>query len=118
MKHKSVTSRTAKHVLANVEQRHATDPKTFEIPTREEREDLWPNDFVKLIFEDIGERLWIAVLLRNDDGSYTGSIVSQPGDPSLNPGDIVRFKPEHVADIEPGRWHKRRDERCSGTSLQ
>jgi hypothetical protein len=58
-------------MLANVEER-SQDSRSFEIPTRAEREDLWPGDLVKLVFEGIGERLWVKVLTRSDeDGAKT-----------------------------------------------
>ena len=100
--------RKAKHKLANAEQRHSVDPKTFVIPPREAREDLWPGDLVKLIFEDIGERLWVKVLKQNPDGSYDGFVTSEPLDASIDKGDNVHFNPEHITEIEAGHWHKLR----------
>ena len=89
--------------LANVEERAGLH-KSFEIPTREEREDLWPGDLVKLVFETIGERLWVNVLTRSDEDCakalpFQGVIESESLDTSVHKGDKVDFGPEHVADI-------------------
>ena len=90
-------------MLANVEERNQGS-RSFEIPTRAEREDLWPGDLVKLVFARIGERLWVKVLTRNDvDGDdrlpFLGIIESDVLDTSVHTGDKVDFGPEHVADI-------------------
>jgi len=87
--------------LANVEGRNK-ESSSFEIPTREEREDLWPGDLVKLVFEGIGERLWARVLTRNDEEGclpFLGIVESESLDTSVHKGDKVVFGPEHVADI-------------------
>ena len=66
--------------LANVEGRNK-ESSSFEIPTREEREDLWPGDLVKLVFEGVGERLWARVLTRNDEEGclpFLGIVESEP----------------------------------------
>jgi hypothetical protein len=87
--------------LANVEGRNK-ESSSFEIPTREEREDLWPGDLVKLVFEGVGERLWARVLTRNDEEGclpFLGIVESEPLDTSVHKGDKVAFGPEHVADI-------------------
>jgi hypothetical protein len=100
--------------LADVEER-AAGSGTFEIPSREEREDLWPGDRAKVIFEKIGERLWVEVV--NVLGStYVGTVESSPLYSELHKGDEIVFHPENVADISrkcvPGldRPFRRRDQ--------
>jgi hypothetical protein len=93
------------HRLASAEARHAVDPKTFKIPSRSEREDLWPGDLVKLFFVEIGARLWVSVVRLADDGTYRGRIVMETNDEQVREGDEVEFGPEHVADIARSRLH-------------
>ena len=87
------------HQLADVEKRVALYKDDFDIPSRKEREDLWPGDLVKLIFEDIGERLWIVVIHVLGHQFYVGVIDSSPVYGNVHKGDQVIFGPEHVADI-------------------
>ena len=88
--------------LANAELR-AAKYSSFEIPSRKDREDLWPGDLVKLIFEDIGERLWVKVTEVLAGHICTGVIVSLPLDNAVHKGDKVYFSPENVAGIlNPG----------------
>ena len=84
--------------LADVEER-AAGSKTFVIPSREEREYLWPGDLAKLVFEGIGERLWVRVVDVLDGCTYVGVMVSSPLGGDLRMGDRLVFGPEHVADI-------------------
>lgn len=85
--------------LADVERRAALHKDDFEIPPREEREDLWPDDLVKLIFEGIGERLWVKVINVLDHQIYVGVIDSSPVYGDVHRGDEVIFGPEHVAGL-------------------
>lgn len=96
--------------LANVEVR-AAESGHFEIPTRAEREDLWPGDLVKLVFLNIGERLWVKVLdcdgtnqgtrrwIASSGKPYSGIIISKPSHSDMSEGMSIDFGPEHVADI-------------------
>ena len=84
--------------LADVEGR-AAGSRTFAIPSREEREDLWPGDQAKVVFEGIGERLWVRVMDVLDGCVYLGSIVSSPLYSDCRMGERLVFGPEHVADI-------------------
>jgi hypothetical protein len=90
-------SKSDQHRLVDVEERAARFA-TFEIPSREEREDLWPGDLAKLIFADIGERIWVEVV---DvlDAVYVGTVESSPLHSELHRGDEIVFQPENVADI-------------------
>ena len=47
--------------LVDVESR-ASRYKSFEIPSRDEREDLWPGDLAKVILDEVGERIWVRVV--------------------------------------------------------
>lgn len=87
--------------LADVERRASLYKDDFEIPSREEREDLWPGDLVKLIFENLGERLWVRVTNVLDPQIYVGIIDSFPAyeNVHVHKGDEVIFSPENVADI-------------------
>jgi hypothetical protein len=100
-------------VLADVEVRER-ESSSFEIPSRAEREDLWPGDLVKLIFTNIGERLWVKVSDRTETNFktgnlYSGSVISKPDNPAMNEGDKVSFGPEHVAIIAHVTLRKTRE---------
>ena len=87
--------------LADVEKRAARS-KLFEIPSREEREDLWPGDLAKLVFErvsGIGERLWVRVMNVMGEGLYVGAVESSPLYDDLHRGDEVIFEAKNVAGI-------------------
>lgn len=84
--------------LADVERR-AAKYGSFEIPPRKNREDLWPGDLAKLIFEDIGERLWVRVTDCSRWPCFEGVIISSPLDSGVHRGDKIYFSPENVADI-------------------
>ena len=84
----------------NVEIR-ASRSKCFKIPFRKDRDDLWPGDLAKLVFESIGEILWVRVVEVLADGSYVGIFHDVP----------VTFGPENVADISSKmyRWPRSSD---------
>ena len=88
--------------LADVEGR-AAGSRTFAIPSREEREDLWPGDQAKVILEEIGERLWVRVADVLDGCVYVGAVASSPLCGDCRMGDRLVFGPEHVADISRKR---------------
>ena len=91
--------RKSPHRLADVEKRHA-ESEAFEIPSREEREDLRPGDLAKLVFEEIGERLWVRVTNVMVYKTYVGTIESSPLYSDIHRGDEVVFMPENIADVE------------------
>lgn len=84
--------------LADAERR-AAGSKDFKIPPREEREDLWPGDLAKLVFEDVGERLWVRVMNVMGEGLYVGAVESSPLYDDLHRGDEVIFESKNVAGI-------------------
>jgi hypothetical protein len=100
------------HRLADIEKRAAMWT-SFEIPSRRKRENLQPGDLVKLVFKDIGERLWVEVRERlvsrenlHTRMSYIGVIDSSPLHFSVRQNDEVIFGPEHVADIQAASTRK------------
>ena len=99
--------------LVSAEERHATHPGTFPIPSRAGRESLTPGTGVKLLFHietkengkvvDRGiDRMWVITKV-NFEGGYIGVLDNDPGSAenlTLREGDMVFFMPEHVSDIE------------------
>ena len=86
--------------LANVDERHAANPKTFHVPPLWRRQQFAPGTVVKLLFEDDGggERLWVRVQERSD-GRYRGTLDADPvAIAGLRRGARVDFGPEHIAD--------------------
>jgi uncharacterized protein YegJ (DUF2314 family) len=98
--------------LDSAEERAADAPATFLIPSREVRESLSPGDAAKLLFDietregarviDRGvDRMWVIVKTKTDRG-YIGVLDNDPGHAenlTLHEGDLVIFRPEHVADV-------------------
>lgn len=90
--------------IADGEAEAAAAPRSFFIPSREERESLRPGDLAKLLFELIdpqagqpgGERMWVEVV-SSADGRYTGVLANVPSAiTTITAGDPVEFGPEHV----------------------
>jgi hypothetical protein len=98
--------------LVSAEERAAAAPDTFQIPPRVTRESLSPGDAAKLLFDietrkgdhviDRGvDRMWVIVKARTE-GGYIGVLDNNPGiaeNLRLREGDLVSFRPEHVANI-------------------
>lgn len=91
--------------LEDGEDRNRQNPGTFEIPSREAREDLQPGQIVKLLFaivaggEEQIERMWV-VVERRDGDDYIGRLDNQPvSTDQMRPGMTVRFQPRHVIAI-------------------
>ncbi len=98
--------------LISAEERHASHPESFEIPSRTDRESLVPGDGAKLLFDietrddgrivDRGvDRMWVIVKASYNEG-YLGVLDSDPGAAEnlrLRQGDTVDFGPEHVAEL-------------------
>jgi hypothetical protein len=96
--------------LVSAEDRNSAHPRTFPIPTREQREKLAPGDGVKLLFDIenrengrvIGrgmEKMWVIVKARSE-GEYSGVLDNDPvtaKNPQLRKGDVITFGPEHVS---------------------
>ena len=98
--------------LVDGEQRAREHPDTFEVPPRDQREQLGLGDFAKAIFvtpsmlqQNMGERMWLRVLERKQVGkgpiTYRGQLDNSPHLVSgLKAGDDVTFRPENVIAIE------------------
>ncbi|TYC89901.1 DUF2314 domain-containing protein [Novosphingobium sp. BW1] len=100
--------------LEDGEAYHASAPDTFAIPSRADRENLWPGDLVKLIFRiqvDSAkgpvafERMWVLVRERRPDGYLR----VRDNDPSsigeneeLWSGSELPFRARHVIAIDRG----------------
>jgi hypothetical protein len=101
--------RTVEVVLLDAEGQHREAPRTFSIPRRAVREALVPGDLVKLLFvvePPVGsvtvERIWVEVVEANADG-YVGRLANRAAFVTgIEPGDRVRFAPEHVAARDAG----------------
>jgi hypothetical protein len=93
-------------MLIDVEKRHADNPDTFEIPSREERESLRVWDFARLIFAP-GERIWVEVVKVGAEGvmkpgfaAYIGAIRNRPIAVTLQYGDWIGFDPRHICEVK------------------
>jgi hypothetical protein len=83
--------------------RNRAHPDTFQIPDEEDRNGVHPGLTVKLMFEmrdGFGERMWVEVL-RRKRRHLVGRLSNQPAAiPRLYHGDLIKFKPEHIIDID------------------
>jgi uncharacterized protein YegJ (DUF2314 family) len=88
--------------------RHREHPDTFEIPDEEARQAIEPGVFVKLMFDtsdlwgrrNWGERMWVEVVAigkRHILGVLRNQAI---GIPRLDWGDHVKFKRDHIIDID------------------
>lgn len=84
-------------------ERNTKYPETFWIPSEEEKDSIIAGDLVKLMFEmkcSCAERMWVRV---SEVGhpKMVGTLANQPvGIPRLDFGDTVKFKRDHIIDIE------------------
>ena len=94
-----------KYELDNGEEMHADAPETFYLPPLDARNNLKPNDTVKLVFRiehnngfDV-ERMWVDVKSVTSTG-YIGILDNDPYcTEELKSGEIIEFKPKHVIQI-------------------
>jgi hypothetical protein len=87
--------------LLDAEVHNEAHPRSFFIPSRDERETLEVGELVKLVFEDEdgdGERMWVEVTDRAP-GGYVGILTNQPIVIDLERGARIEFEPRHVIDI-------------------
>jgi len=86
--------------LLNAEDQNKRYPKTFKIPSLEDRSNLEIGDIVKLVFTDINERLWVVITKVKNSDTYVGMIDNDPLDNSLfKYGDEVCFEPKNVLEV-------------------
>lgn len=91
---------------------HAESPETYWIPSRAERESLWPGDIAKIRFYirvaspdgstlDRGERMWVRVTERIE-GWYRGELDNDPHcTDAIRAGLALWFQPRHIIAIYP-----------------
>jgi len=98
--------------LGDAEDQHAEHPRSFFIPSREERESLAVGAIARLQFVlrdpppggPSAERMWLEVLSAEGEG-YVGVLTNRPGAiRDLEVGAHVRFGPEHVIAVDGERW--------------
>jgi hypothetical protein len=93
--------------IVDAEERHREAPRSFFIPSREERESLEPGGLAQLLFEVVqpargepsAERMWVEVRARDRSG-YVGVLTNVPATiTTIASGDQVHFRPEHVIKV-------------------
>jgi hypothetical protein len=96
-----------RHVIRviNAERKNSEHPETFLILTPEERRALAFGQFAKLCFETtdpklFGERMWVKVCECVEGEIYIGTLDNHPVNLPLRYGTWIRFRPEHILDIE------------------
>jgi hypothetical protein len=104
---RGVTEPAPSYRLRNGEEMNREHPRTFFIPSRDERDSLVAGQLVKLIFDAPGpgpdgpgaERMWVVVGGRSGAG-YFGQLDNQPTTiERLSAGDRIEFAAEHVVSI-------------------
>ena len=81
---------------------HEISPNTFWIPSEAEKDAVRPGDLVKLMWEVRGlpgERMWVHVTQVKGD-RLEGQLSNTPVFVGLDPGARVKFKREHIIDID------------------
>ncbi len=114
--------------LESAVERHRRAPRTFSIPTAEERSTLAVGSLVKLIFLILGrdetgspyvqgERMWVVLEEVRDGPEYRGTLESQPSTAgAIQRGARVRFGPEHVADVFIPKGHPHHPQNSGGAN--
>ena len=89
------------YTLEDGEQRNAAHPRTFYLPSAEDRKNIRAGGHAKLMFTGRRgtERMWVRVSRQEADGSYTGVLDNNPVLINAKCGDPVRFEAKHVIDI-------------------
>lgn len=96
----------SKYYLENALQRNKEYKNSFDIPSKENINNLKPYDLVKLIFteenndkEIMSERMWIIITEINGE-NFTGILDNEPYYlKTIKYGDKVVFKSENIIDI-------------------
>lgn len=90
------------YIIENAVQLKNENPRTFSIPRSEQRNNLKPEQVVKLIFTDNNgnsERMWV-VVQKKENETYIGELNNNPAHiKSLTSGDTINFKANNVVAI-------------------
>lgn len=92
------------YFLENVEDLYRENPQVMCIPRLEERTRLQVGEVVRIgLIKEGGseaEKMWVRVETARGEGRYIGILLEKPNTvPTLNAGNHIEFKPEHVAEI-------------------
>jgi uncharacterized protein YegJ (DUF2314 family) len=90
-----------KYTLVDGVERNETNPDTFWIPSKEDKNSLSVGDMVKLGFLDkqgAGERMWVEITEKHE-GSFKGILQNTPLWIKLTHGDEVSFESKHIIDL-------------------
>jgi glyoxylase-like metal-dependent hydrolase (beta-lactamase superfamily II) len=100
------------YVLEDGEKSHQQYPDTFEIPSKEERQNLKAGQTVKLMFRITAdgktqtERMWV-IVKGKQQGGYLGILDNDPVcTQKMRSGVEVRFEPRHVISIYGDPAHR------------
>jgi hypothetical protein len=102
------------YTIADAEARAETNPTTFVLPPAVARYNLAEGNTVKLVFlgpDGTGERMWVSVQSRAENGQYLGKLDNIPKTINgLTIGDTVEFSPCHIIAIYDGKPPRDRPE--------
>lgn len=93
-----------KYILGDGELSHSENPKTFWIPSLQERKSLNLGDYAKLIFINLNsdfpsERIWVLITKIVVNG-YEGILSNDPlFNENINNGDLIIFEYKHIINI-------------------
>lgn len=104
--------------LANAEQlaKEANNGE-FTLPNKKKRESLEIGDWAYIVFtpdddendERPGERFWVQILRRNENGSYVGCLNLQLIHYPVTPGTEITFEPKHIYNLLTSQKMERSD---------
>lgn len=90
-----------KYTLVNGIELNESHPKTFWIPSEEDKNSLIVGDMVKLGFLDkqgAGERMWVEITEKHEN-SFKGTLQNTPLWIKVTYGDEVSFESKHIIDL-------------------
>src|SRR6478735_12586903 len=94
---------TPSYTLGDGEARHLANPTTFARPSKEELAAVGPGVLVKLMFESEelgGERMWVLVTEKFDDGEYFGVLQNWPVVfEDIEYGEPLDFTEKNIIDV-------------------
>ena len=102
----------------------ALHPKTFKVPSVDEAPLVEIGDMLRLHFtitdpqviadpeNPSGERMWVEVCRLAEEGVFLGHLTNEPVFiDALDPGDVIAFRWQHVAQLDTPRAAKPRRKR-------